>query len=67
MGNQNVELAINFELVKTYKKSELKFIQAIDNYRSYDLITLFNELYEKFKNDMVLSIHFKFFQTDRNH
>ncbi len=63
-NSQSVEMAIYFELTKTYKKSSLKFIISVDDYRSYDLLLSFYPIYHIFKRNMLLKIHFKLFKRN---
>ncbi len=64
--SNNVEMAITFELTKSFKKSTLKFIVSVDEYRGYDLMASFKEYYDRFKSDMVLKIHFKLFERTKS-
>lgn len=55
-------MAIFFQLTKSYKKSTMKFIVAVDDFRSYDLISQFIPYYKIFKENMIFEIHLKIFK-----
>lgn len=57
-----VELAVFFTLTKSYVKSTLKLVLAVDDYRSYDLVSSFKPYYKQFEENMNFEIHFKLFQ-----
>lgn len=64
-GASTVELAIHFELTKSYGKTNLKFIVSVDDYKSYDLMLNFDGYFSNFKKHLNLQIHFKLFYNSK--
>jgi hypothetical protein len=56
-----VELAMHFDLTKVHGLANIKIILQVDDYRSYDLIQDFFEIYSNFHKHLNLKIHFKIF------
>lgn len=56
-----VELAIHFDLIKIHNLANIRIILQVDDYRSYDLISDFINMYPKFKDIINLKIHLKIF------
>lgn len=58
-----VELAIQFQLKKSGDKSQVRFVIAVDDYRSYDSVLLVLENMAPFKESIELKIHYKIFKN----
>ena len=60
-ASSQVELAVHFELTKSYGKTKFKMIVAVDDYRSYDQILNFDKYFQTFSKYLDYMIHFKLF------
>ena len=60
-----VELAIHFDLTKSYDKSKVKVIVAVDDYRCYDLLLNFEPYHKLFWKNINYDIHFKLFYNSQ--
>lgn len=60
-ASSQVELAVHFELTKSYGKTKFKLIVAVDDYRSYDQIISFDKYFQTFSKYLDYMIHFKLF------
>ena len=61
-GNK-VELAIQFQLKKSGDKSEIRFVIAVDDYRSYDSLLIILDNMKSFRESIELSVHYKVFKN----
>ena len=58
-----VELAIQFQLKKSGDKSEIRFVIAADDYRSYDSLLIILDNMASFRDSIELSVHYKVFKN----
>jgi hypothetical protein len=58
-----VELAIQFQLKKSGDKSEIRFIVAVDDYRSYDSLLIMLDNMNSFRDSVELLVHYKVFKN----
>ena len=58
-----VELAIQFQLKKSGDKSQVRFVIAVDDYRSYDSVLLVLENMKPFREYIDLKVHYKIFKN----
>lgn len=58
-----VELAIQFQLKKSGDKSEVRFIVAVDDYRSYDSLLIMLDNMKSFEDSLELLVHYKVFKN----